>query len=269
VLDAEQQHYDFLGSLTAPRKKELSFANRVGIAAGFDKNGDYIDELCALAPGFVEIGSVTLRPQDGNPKPRVWRYQDQNSIVNRMGMPNKGIDYALERIYQARKKTSIGLSIAANTVEDYATCLERAAPFVDYVAINISCPNVEHGQSFQEPHKLRELLESLGPYRHVPIAVKISPDLQRRELVNIVDLLNEFNVEGAICSNLTHNHDFLTVGGASGSAAKKASMRTVSRMAKMFTGKIIASGGILTADDAWDYFYNGPQLIEDIKRCVP
>jgi dihydroorotate dehydrogenase len=278
MIDAERQHFDFLDALPCPPKKELSFANRVGIAAGFDKNGDYIDELCNLGVGFVEVGSVTLLPRPGNAKPRVWRYQ--NAIVNRMGLPNRGIDYVLSRIEAARKKAAIGLSIAADTVEDYATCLRKAAPHVDYVAVNVSCPNVATGQSFQDPEKLKELLKAFTQYRKVPIAVKISPDLSNKQLIKIARVLNAFQVEGVICSNLTHDHEFLTIGGASGKPAKSPSLHTVSVMSRHCTAKIIASGGILTADDAWDYFYhgasyvqvftglllNGPQLVDDIKR---
>jgi dihydroorotate dehydrogenase len=280
MLDAENQHFEFLDAL--PKKPApLSFANRVGIAAGFDKHGDYIDALCNLGIGHIEVGSVTRYPREGNPKPRVWRYPEHGSIVNRTGLPSKGIDYVLDRIDAARKKASIGLSIAADTEDDYVYCLRRAATHVDYAAVNVSCPNVSDGQSFQDPAKLKELLAALGPYRSVPIAVKISPDLSNKQLIRIAKVLNTFQVEGVICSNLTHNHEFLTIGGASGKAAKSPSLHTARMMARYCTAKIIASGGILTAQDAQDYFdrgadyvqvftgllLNGPQLIEDINRC--
>jgi dihydroorotate dehydrogenase len=282
MTDAENQHFEFLDAL--PKKaKTLTFANRVGCAAGFDKNGEYIDELAALGVGHIEIGSVTRYPQSGNPKPRVWRYPDQGTIVNKMGMPNKGIDYALLRIEAARKRAAIGLSIAAQTVEDYVYCYQRAAFHVDFVTLNISCPNVQGGQSFQNPANLTELLEATHKYRSASLVVKISPDLTKKELVKMVDLFNDFEIDGVTCSNLTHHHNFPHEGGASGATAKEASMRTVSTVVKgLKNTKIIASGGILTAKDAQDYFdvgadyvqvftgllLNGPQLIEDIKNCV-
>ena len=200
---------------------KLVLKNRVGIAAGLDKNGDFIDCLGALGIGFIEIGTVTPRPQDGNPKPRIFRDKKEKALINRLGFNNKGVDYLVERLkkrknfnncrYKYRKKTLILLTTEH---EDYLVCLEKVYQYSDYIAINISSPNTANLRELSKKNYLKFLLNeiklkhdgltSLHGYR--PIFIKISPDEDLDNLKEICLSILDTELDGMICTNTSADH---------------------------------------------------------------
>jgi dihydroorotate dehydrogenase len=197
----------------------LVFPNRVGLAAGLDKNGDYIDALAALGFGFIEIGTVTPRPQPGNPRPRLFRLPDRQAIINRMGFNNKGIDYLLTRVKQSRYRGILGINIGKNkdtpadkSIDDYLECMKKAYPVAGYITINISSPNTPGLRDLQNTRELETLLSELTRLRsklsaesarHVPLAVKIAPDLSPSQIEDIVKVVADQSIDALIVSNTT------------------------------------------------------------------
>ena len=281
----------------------LEFKNPVGLAAGLDKNGDYIDALSALGFGFLEVGTVTPRPQAGNPKPRLFRLPEFQAIINRMGFNNSGIDHLLTQVKQSRFTGIIGINIGKNfdtpiehAANDYLIGLRKAYTAASYIAINISSPNTKNLRQLQQGNAINNLISTLKEEqlklqleygKYVPLALKIAPDLSADEITHIAELLLEYDIDGVIATNTTIARDRIAnhplahqEGGLSGAPLKEQSTFVVRELAAKLNGKIpiIAAGGILTADNALEklaagaslvqlysgLIYYGPQLIEDI-----
>lgn len=285
----------------------LDFKNPVGLAAGLDKNGDYIDALAALGFGFVEIGTVTPRPQPGNPKPRLFRLPEHQAIINRMGFNNLGIDHLLEQVNQSRYSGILGINIGKNfdtpienAADDYLIGLRKAYNAASYITINISSPNTKNLRQLQQGDEIRSLISALKEEqlklqqehgKYVPLVLKIAPDLSADEIAHIAKLLLEFEIDGVIATNTTIARDMIAdhplaneAGGLSGAPVKEKSTMVVRGLAAELNGKIpiIAAGGILSAVDAQEklaaganlvqvysgLIYRGPQLIEDIVKSL-
>ncbi|MCK9637870.1 MAG: quinone-dependent dihydroorotate dehydrogenase [Methylobacter tundripaludum] len=285
----------------------LDFNNPVGLAAGLDKNGDYINALAALGFGFIEIGTVTPRPQPGNPKPRLFRLPEHQAIINRMGFNNLGIDHLLSRVKQSRYSGILGINIGKNfdtpiekAADDYLIGLRKAYTSASYITINISSPNTKNLRQLQQGVEIKSLISALKEEqlklqqehgKYVPLALKIAPDLSADEISHIAKLLLEFEIDGVIATNTTIARDMIAdhplaneTGGLSGAPVKEKSTLVVRGLAAELNGKIpiIAAGGILTAEDAQEklkagaslvqvysgLIYRGPQLIADIVRSL-
>lgn len=266
----------------------LTFPNRVGLAAGLDKNGDYLAALGALGFGFIELGTVTPRPQPGNPKPRLFRLPEHEAIINRMGFNNKGVDHLVEQLKQQRAgyKGIVGVNIGKNrdtplekSVDDYLICLRAVHPYADYIAINISSPNTPGLRDLQGDSSLDPLLSALKAEvtrldrengRRVPIAVKIAPDMSDEQIDALTDTLVRHQIDGVIATNTTidrqavegHRHAGET-GGLSGRPVADASTRIVWRIHhRAPTLPIIGVGGILSGHDALEKQRAGAELVE-------
>lgn len=285
----------------------LNFKNPVGLAAGLDKNGDYINALAALGFGFVEIGTVTPRPQPGNPKPRLFRLPEHQAIINRMGFNNLGIDHLLAQVKQSGYSGILGINIGKNfdtpienAADDYLIGLRKAYESAGYITINISSPNTKNLRQLQQGDEIKSLISSLKEEqlklqqehgKYTPLALKIAPDLNDSEITHIAKLLLEFDIDGVIATNTTIARDMIAdhplaneAGGLSGAPVKEKSTLVVRGLAAELNGKIpiIAAGGILTASDAQEkltagaslvqvysgLIYRGPQLIEDIVQSL-
>ena len=195
--------------------KGLEFKNRLGIAAGLDKNGDFIDSLGALGFGFIEVGTVTPKPQSGNSKPRVFRFPDQEAIVNRLGFNNKGVDYLVERVKSRKYLGVLGINIGANKdskgqkrIDDYIECFKKVSPFADYISVNISSPNTPGLRSLHSKENFLPLFEEIKNVRelerfHNPIFIKLSPDEEQDTIFEITAAIKDFNFDGVIASNTT------------------------------------------------------------------
>jgi dihydroorotate dehydrogenase len=283
----------------------LNFKNSLGLAAGLDKNGDYIDALAELGFGFIEIGTVTPRPQPGNPKPRLFRLPEHQAIINRMGFNNLGVDHLLQQVQLCRYVGILGINIGKNAdtaiedaASDYLLGLRKSYAAASYVSINISSPNTKNLRQLQQGDEIKALLSALKEEqlklqaehgKYTPIAVKIAPDLNADEISHIAGLLMEFNIDGVIATNTTldrkavqgHVHAGES-GGLSGAPLNERATEVVAGLAAELQGRlpIIAVGGIFSAADAQQklqagaslvqiysgLIYKGPQLIEDILR---
>lgn len=265
----------------------IDFPNPVGLAAGLDKNGAHIDALAALGFGFIEIGTVTPRPQPGNPRPRLFRLPAHQAIINRMGFNNDGVDALVRHVERARWDGVLGINIGRNkdtpnekSVDDYLICLHRVYPLASYVTVNISSPNTKGLRDLQEAEPLkrfigtlREAQEKLAA-RHgkrTPMLLKISPDLDARQLDAIAEILLDAQVDGVICTNTTTDRSGVTddshareSGGLSGAVLFDASTRIVRAMAERLQGHvaIIGVGGISTGDRAAQKLQSGADLIQ-------
>lgn len=285
----------------------LDFKNPAGLAAGLDKNGDYINALAALGFGFIEIGTVTPRPQPGNPKPRLFRLPEHQAIINRMGFNNLGIDHLLERVKQSRYSGILGINIGknfdtpiGNAADDYLIGLRKAYTAASYITINISSPNTKNLRQLQQGDEIKSLIATLKEEqlklrqehgKYTPLVLKIAPDLSADEITHIAKLLLEFEIDGVIATNTTIARDMIAdhplaneAGGLSGAPVKERSTLVVRGLAAELNGKIpiIAAGGILSAADAQEklaaganlvqiysgLIYRGPQLIEDIVKSL-
>lgn len=285
----------------------LTFKNPVGLAAGLDKNGDYLDALAALGFGFVEIGTVTPRPQPGNPKPRLFRLPEHQAIINRMGFNNSGIDHLLSQVEQSRYTGILGINIGKNfdtpietAADDYLIGLRKAYPAASYITINISSPNTKNLRQLQQGDEIKTLISALKTEqlklqqeygKYVPLVLKIAPDLDSDQISHIARLLLEFALDGVMATNTTIARDRIAghpladeTGGLSGAPVKNQSTAVVRALADELNGKIpiIAVGGILNAADAQEkltagaslvqvysgLIYRGPQLIADIVKAL-
>ena len=273
----------------------LKFSNRVGLAAGMDKNADYIEPLSYLGFGFLELGTLTPKAQTGNFKPRLFRLTKERSLINRMGFNNKGIDHAVKKIKKSNSKAVIGLSIGKNfdtsldkALEDYLFCLERAYPVCDYIAVNISSPNTKDLRKLESEKYFSNLITSLKKqqtflsknFGYKPIILKLSPDLQEREMENICKEILDKDIDAIICSNTTISHNYSQTGGLSGEELFEISNKTLISFRKFLgtTFPIVASGGVMSrehfekklklgADLVQIYtgmIYEGPALVKDI-----
>ena len=202
--------------------KGLEFKNKLGIAAGLDKNGDFINSLGALGFGFIEVGTITPKPQPGNSKPRVFRFTDQEAIVNRLGFNNKGVDYLVERIKTRKYNGVLGINIGANKdsigqkrIDDYVECFKKVAAYADYISVNISSPNTPGLRSLHSKENFLPLFEAIHHVRETenffnPIFIKLSPDEHIDIISEITKAIKEFNFDGVIASNTTVEKSNLT-----------------------------------------------------------
>ena len=294
--------------LSSPREiMGLHFDNPVGLAAGLDKNGEYIDAMAAMGFGFIEVGTVTPRPQPGNPKPRMFRLTDHDALINRLGFNNQGLDAFVANVKRASYKGVLGLNIGKNAdtpidnaVDDYVTCLRGVYPFASYVTVNISSPNTKGLRDLQATAQLEKLLSTLKAEqkrlakkhkKHVPLALKIAPDLDLKSIKEIANLTIENNFEAIIATNTTVSRDAVRghalaneAGGLSGRPLFSPSTEVLRELAKTVKGRIpiIGVGGILSGADAkvkmnagaslvqiyTGFIYKGPDLIRDAVKAI-
>ena len=255
--------------------------NPVGIAAGFDKDAEVYNSLFKLGFGFVEVGTVTPINQYGNPKPRIFRLEEDEALINRLGFNNSGSDKVRSRIISNSPKGLFGINIGPNKdtknrEEDYLICLRKFHNLVDYMTINISSPNTENLRSFHSEDELNELLNLIEKEKKIlkttlPIAVKISPDIQDENISIIADLLFKYNVEAIIISNSTDknrenltNINKLEKGGLSGKPLEKKSNELINKFYKILKNKIkiIGVGGVDSGQSAYQKIINGANLIQ-------
>lgn len=265
----------------------LTFKNPVGLAAGLDKNGECLDGLAALGFGFLEIGTVTPRPQMGNPKPRLFRLPEHQAIINRMGFNNKGIDYLLEQVKRSEYSGILGINIGKNAdtpienaLDDYLICFRKAYSIASYVTMNISSPNTKNLRQLQQGDELKKLISVMKEEqlklqiqygRYVPLVLKIAPDLTSEEVREIANLLMQFNVDGVIATNTTISRERIVghplaseIGGLSGMPVKEMATEIVRLLAAELNEKlpIIAAGGIMDSHDAQEKLAAGASLIQ-------
>ena len=265
----------------------LALKNSVGLAAGLDKNGEYIDALAALGFGFIEIGTITPRPQDGNPKPRLFRLPEHQAIINRMGFNNHGVDALIANVKRAKFQGVLGINIGKNAttpienaVDDYLTCLTKVYDHASYITVNISSPNTKNLRALQSEDELSKLLGTLKEEqarlqqqrgRYVPMAVKIAPDLNLEEIEAIAQVVTQVEMDGVIATNTTISREAVQglahageTGGLSGRPVFEASNRVI-RLLRAALGSnypIIGVGGVLSGDDAVSKVRAGADLVQ-------
>ena len=272
----------------------LTFPNRVGLAAGLDKNARCIDALGAMGFGFVEVGTVTPKPQPGNPKPRMFRLPERQALINRFGFNNEGLEAFLGNVQRSRFRTAarqhrmlLGLNIGKNATtpiedatRDYLTCLEGVYPHADYVTVNISSPNTQNLRALQSDAALDALLAAIAERREalatqqgrrVPVFVKIAPDLQDEQVAVIAATLQRHGMDGVIATNTTISREAVKglrhaeeTGGLSGAPVYEASNRVIAQLrAALGQGfPIIGVGGILSAEDAVGKIRAGADVVQ-------
>ena len=268
----------------------LQFPNTVGLAAGLDKNGEYIDALAALGFGFIEVGTVTPRPQAGNPQPRLFRLPQSQALINRMGFNNHGVEVFVRNVQRSRYWAQggiLGLNIGKNAdtplgkaTDDYLLCFERVYPFASYITLNISSPNTKNLRDLQSGDSLSRLLEALKNrqqqlstqhQRYVPLVVKIAPDLDEIQIEVISQTLLQQGVEGVIATNTTVARENLApekysqeTGGLSGQPLTAPSNRVIHQLHSHLENKIpiIGAGGIQSGAQAQQKMANGAALVQ-------
>ncbi|EEY93403.1 dihydroorotate oxidase [Acinetobacter junii SH205] len=282
----------------------IEFPNPVGLAAGLDKNGAHIDALSALGFGFIEIGTITPRPQAGNPQPRLFRIPEAKAIINRMGFNNDGVDKLVENVKASKFKGILGINIGKNAdtpvedaVSDYLICLEKVYNYASYITVNISSPNTKNLRSLQSGDALTELLQTLKDrqlelaeqYNHyVPLVLKVAPDLTIEDINFISTQLLKFKIDGLIVTNTTLGREGVEnlpngneAGGLSGAPVFEKSTECLRQFSKILDGRmpLIGVGGIVSGDQAVikqqagasliqvysGLIYTGPTLVKD---CV-
>ena len=321
-LDAEQAHHFTLDGLarayrlgllqkvahhTCPTTlMGLSLPNPIGLAAGLDKNGQYIDALAALGFGFIEIGTVTPKAQAGNPKPRLFRVPEHQAVINRMGFNNQGIDAMIQNIEKSRFNGILGINIGKNATtpienaaDDYLICLEKAYAHAGYITVNISSPNTQNLRALQGGDELSALLSTLknkqvhlaaAHGRYVPLAVKIAPDLNEQQVADIAHAARQTEIDAIIATNTTIDKSALghhplagEQGGLSGAPVREASNRVLKQLLAELEGRlpVIGVGGILSGADAAaklhmgaaavqvysGLIYRGPALVKECLRA--
>ncbi|MGB1197491.1 MAG: quinone-dependent dihydroorotate dehydrogenase [Thalassotalea sp.] len=285
----------------------IHFPNACGLAAGLDKNGECIRAFEAMGFGFIEVGTVTPKPQPGNEKPRIFRLPQANAIINRMGFNNKGVDYLVEQVRKAKYRGVLGINIGKNkntpdenAKDDYIYCMRKVYNFASYITVNISSPNTPGLRSLQYGDALNELLAALkieqkalaAQYdKYVPVAVKIAPDLNEEEVESIAQCLLDNEIDGVIATNTTLSREGVEglehgqeQGGLSGEPVKEKSTLVIQLLAKALAGKlpIIGVGGIASGKDAQEkiaagaslvqvysgFIYQGPDLVKEVVNAL-
>lgn len=280
----------------------LNFPNPVGLAGGLDKNGEYYNDMADYGFGFVEIGSLTPKPQDGNPKPRCFRVPQDKAIINRFGINNKGVKNAVEHLKKERPEVIVAANISKNTTsinedaaKDYETSFALLYDFVDMFVVNVSCPNVVGLTALQDISFLSDIVDRLLDLRRYydtyrPILLKVSPDLAREQMDDIIDYCLRSGIDGIVAGNTTRSRDGLTIpqskideignGGMSGAPVHKKNLELVRYIHTKSQGRlpIIGVGGIMSGKDAQamidagaslveiysGFIYEGPGLVKDI-----
>jgi dihydroorotate dehydrogenase len=324
-LDAERAHHLTLTALRAAHTLHLAgllskpcaakprtvmgleFPNAVGLAAGLDKNGAYIDPLAALGFGFIEVGTVTPRPQPGNPKPRLFRVPAAQGIINRFGFNNDGVDALVENVRQSSYRGILGINIGKNfdtpierATDDYLICLRKVYAHASYITVNISSPNTKNLRQLQDADALQALLASLKSEqavltqqhgKYVPIALKIAPDLEPEQISEIAGLLLKHRIDAVIATNTTLSRTEIEglpnaqeAGGLSGAPVRQKSTAVIRQLALNLAGEIpiIGVGGIVCGADAVEklqagaslvqlysgLIYRGPALVSEVCRAL-
>jgi len=285
----------------------LKFPNPVGMAAGMDKNGDYIDALGSLGFGFIEVGTITPRPQPGNPKPRIFRLEKANAMINRLGFNNKGVDHLVQQVRKRRFNGILGINIGKNfdtpnekAADDYLICLEKVYPEADYITVNISSPNTRGLRDLQDVEQLDGLLQTLNGKRNalaetwqkrVPLVVKVAPDLEDGQIPGMAEAVVRNEFDGLIATNTTVSREAVRgmrhadeQGGLSGAPLKEQANHVMSAFRKHlpqgFT--LIGTGGITKGADAAEkirlgadlvqfytgFVYAGPDLVGDCVDAI-
>ena len=273
--------------------------NPIGLAAGFDKSWEVYNSLFKLGYGFVEVGTVTPKKQLGNPKPRIFRLEKDNALINRLGFNNNGSDIVANRVYQNKPQGYLGINIGPNRetknkLDDYNICLSKLHSYADYITINISSPNTEGLRDFHEENSMKKLLGALNKLKkekniNKPLAIKLSPDIKEKNISKIIEIILEYKVEGLIIANTTdQNREKLLdsqkneSGGLSGNPIRGISTDLVKKFSKELKKKItiIGVGGIDSGQSAFDKItagasavqlytgmvYKGPGVVKEIKK---
>lgn len=285
----------------------LRFDNPVGLAAGLDKNGDYFNALGMFGFGFVEIGTITPRPQSGNPQPRMFRIPEAQGIINRMGFNNKGVDHLVEQVKKRRYQGILGINIGKNAstpveqaADDYLVCLRKVYEYADYITVNISSPNTPGLRDLQFGDSLSRLLETIKKAqvslhqahgRYVSIAVKIAPDMDDVAIAQVAGVLIEQGMDGVIATNTTIGREGVEqfdnadqAGGLSGLPVRDKSTQVIKTLHSYLGGKlpIIGVGGIVDGASAVDkiragaslvqvysgFIYEGPALVTEVAAAI-
>jgi dihydroorotate dehydrogenase len=285
----------------------LEFPNPVGVAPGLDKNGDYFEALGDLGFGFVEIGTVTPRPQPGNPKPRVFRLTTAHAMINRLGFNNKGVDHLVRRVKNHSYKGVLGINIGKNfdtpienAADDYLICMDKIYPYADYITVNISSPNTKNLRDLQGEDALDGLLGQISERRsrltdqygrRVPLAVKVAPDLEDTALPVVAGVVARHGMDAVIATNTTLSRDGVIglkhadeAGGLSGAPLKARADRVLATLRSLLPEEIalIGVGGITTGQDAVDKLdlgadlvqfytgmvYRGPELVSECLQAI-
>jgi len=257
----------------------LKFKNMLGVAAGLDKNGDFVDELISIGFGFIELGTVTPKPQEGNQKPRVFRYINQRAVVNRLGFNNKGVDYLVSQIKNKKYDAVIGVNIGANKestndqrVEDYAYCFERVHKYCDYVTVNISSPNTPELRKLHNTDELEKIFKRINEIKSInlidtPVFLKISPDESEETILEILKIHDTLKINGFIVSNTSIDKSILEdcshEGGISGKPLFERSNQLLERINE-FNNEIllIGVGGVFTKEDYESKIKSGASLVQ-------
>ena len=285
----------------------LRFPNPVGLAAGLDKNGDYFNALGALGFGFVEIGTVTPRPQSGNPQPRLFRIPEREAIINRMGFNNKGVDHLVAQVRKRRYQGILGINIGKNATtpvenaaDDYLIGMRKVYEHADYITVNVSSPNTPGLRDLQFGDSLNRLLETLkkeqlllqeAHQRYVPVAVKIAPDMDDIAIAQVATALTEQGMDGVIATNTTIGREGVEgcpngeeAGGLSGLPVRDKSTRVIAGLHSHLGGKlpIIGVGGIFDGPSAVEklnagaslvqiysgFIYQGPAVVREVAEAI-
>ncbi|MDZ4730955.1 MAG: quinone-dependent dihydroorotate dehydrogenase [Xanthomonadales bacterium] len=265
----------------------LNFGNPVGIAPGLDKNADYFEALGALGFGFIEVGTITPKPQAGNPKPRVFRLPQAQALINRLGFNNKGVDHLVAQVRKRKYDGVLGINIGKNATtpiaqaaDDYLHCLQQVYPYADYVTVNISSPNTQNLRELQAEDSLNQLLSQLAVERNklqkthgrrVPMAVKIAPDLDHAGLEAVARAISLHDIEAVIASNTTTSRPWVEglphaaeAGGLSGAPLKALADQTLVELRELLPNSVdlIGVGGICSGQDAVDKLDMGASLVQ-------
>ena len=284
----------------------IDFPNPVGLAAGLDKNGEYIDAFARLGFGFIEIGTVTPRPQPGNPKPRLFRLPERRAIINRMGFNNKGVDHLVERVKASRFDGVLSINIGKNfdtpvedAASDYLACLDKVYEHATYITVNISSPNTPGLRNLQFGESLKSLLQPIkerqqqlaAEFGYKPVFVKIAPDMEDDDIVLVAETLIDSGVDGVIATNTTLSRDGVEgvrfgneAGGLSGAPLEELATETVAALCRALEGKlpVIGVGGILDGEGAVakmkagaglvqiysGFIYRGPALVGEAVDAI-
>jgi dihydroorotate dehydrogenase len=285
----------------------LQFPNPVGLAAGMDKNGDYIDALGSVGFGFIEVGTVTPRPQPGNPKPRVFRIEKANAMINRLGFNNKGVDHLVRQAQKRKFSGILGINIGKNfdtpnesAADDYLVCLEKVYPYADYITVNISSPNTKGLRDLQGVEQLDGLLGVLNARRReladehqkqVPLVVKVAPDLEDEQIPGIANAVIKNQFDGLIATNTTISRDAVKglrhageQGGLSGAPIRQRANHVLAAFRNALPAEValIGTGGITDGEDAAEkmrlgadlvqfytgFVYKGPDLVTDCLKAI-
>lgn len=285
----------------------LTFPNAVGLAAGLDKNGAFIDGMAALGFGFIEVGTVTPRPQPGNPKPRLFRVKEAQGIINRFGFNNLGVDHLIQNVKASKYRGILGINIGKNfdtpnerAVDDYLICMRKVYRYASYITVNISSPNTKNLRQLQEKEALDTLLGTLKAEqtaliqkhrKYVPIALKIAPDIEYEQIIEIADLLKAHQFDAVIATNTTLSREGVEgmkngaeTGGLSGAPVRDKSSQVIRHLSNQLAGElpIIGVGGIMSGADAIEkieagaslvqvysgLIYRGPSLVREVAKAL-